>query len=255
MIANLGPEHILHKHGSFVLSDHTSNSKFSWFRQVRTLCHRYSLPDPLYILQVPPSKEPFKRLAKQHVIDWWNVKLRTEADPVNLPSLEHFRPHYMSLSSPHPIWTSARSSPYEIRKATVQARMLSGRYRTCWLRRHWSGDSTGFCRVPGCSGVPGTLKHLATGECTGLVNAYIRATSLWSSFLRDAPIIFPIVKYFSLSDPSSFLSFLLDPTTHPPVIALSQKHGSVINDQLCYLTRTWLFFMHKERLKLMNLWN
>ena len=256
MIAKLGPDHILHQHGTFILSStDVAQSKFSWFCQVKSLCHRYSLPDPLYILQNPPTKDFFKRLAKQHVIDWWNVKLRDEANPAKLPSLEHFRANFMSLSTPHPIWTSARSSPYEIRKATVQARMLSGRYRTCWLRRHWSGDSSGTCKIPGCVGVPGTLQHLATGECHGLSNAYIRATSLWSTFLKKTPVLLPIIKHYSLGQPSTFLSFLLDPTTLPPVIALSQKHGPEINDQLCYLTRTWLFFMHKERLKLMNLWS
>ena len=143
----------------------------------------------------------------------------------------------------------------EIRKATVQARMLSGRYRTCWLRRHWSGDPTGNCRVPGCSGVPGTLQHLATGECPGLGNAYIRATALWNSFLRENPLLFPITSQYSLADPADFLSFLVDPITLPPVIALSQTHGSEINNKLCYMTRTWLFYMHKERLKLLRLWS
>ena len=161
----------------------------------------------------------------------------------------------MSLSKPHPIWTSAGSSQYEVRKATVQARMLSGRFRTCWLRRHWSGDPTGSCRVPGCSEVPGTLRHLATGECPGLSNALVRATALWTSYLKDNPLLFPVINHYSLGDQDEFLGFLLDPTTLPPIITLSQRHGSIIIEQLCYLIRTWLYYMHKERLKLMNLWN
>ena len=161
----------------------------------------------------------------------------------------------MSLSRPHPIWTSAGSSTYEIRKATIQARMLSGRYRSCWLRRHWSGDQTGSCRVPGCSGAPGSLEHIATGQCLGLSSAYTRAGGLWSAFLRENPLFLPIVSFFSLSNGSVFLSFLLDPTTLPQAIELSHKYGPTIFEKLCYLTRTWLFCVHKERLKLMNLWN
>ena len=252
MIARLGPDNILFRHGYQVLSDNIT-AKQSWFLQVRELCQQYFLPDPLHILDNPPSKEKFKREAKQHVIDWWNTKLR--ADAARLPSLDFFRANFMSLSSPHPIWTSAGSSPYEVQKATVQARMLSGRYRTCWLRRHWSGDSTGSCRVPGCSGEPGTLKHLATGECPGLANALVRATALWTSFLKENPVLFPVVKLYSLGDPDGFLKFLLDPTTLPPVISLAQKHGSLVKEQLCYMTRTWLYYMHKERLKLLQLWS
>ena len=160
----------------------------------------------------------------------------------------------MSLCKPHPIWTSAGSSPYEVRKATIQARMLSGRYRTCWLRRHWSGDQSGTCQIPGCSGEPGTLRHLATGECPGLATALVRAVALWSSFLKDNPVLFPLVQEFSLGDPDEFLAFLVDPTTRPPVITLSQTYGTTIIEQLCYMTRTWLFYMHKERLKLLKLW-
>ena len=254
MIARLGPQNILHQHGSYILSTPSSTTtKFSWFCQVRSLCQQYFLPDPLQILQVPPTKESFKRQTKQHVLDWWNVKLR--ADVARLDSLVLFRASFMSLSIPHPIWTSAGSSSYEIQKATVQARMLSGRYRTCWLRRHWSGDQTGFCRIPGCSGVPGTLQHLATGECTGLGNAYIRATALWTSYLKENPILFPIIRQFSLADSAQFLSFLVDPTTLPPVIALAQTNGSKVISKLYYMTRTWLYYMHKERLKLLNLWS
>ena len=130
MIARLGPTNILHQHGCSILADISSN-KFSWFYQVSDLCKQYSLPDPLHVLHHPPSKLSFKRQAKLRVLDWWNTKYRAEV--ASLPSLSMFRAECMSLANPHPIWTSAGSSPYEIRKATVQARMLSGRYRTCYI--------------------------------------------------------------------------------------------------------------------------
>ena len=130
--------------------------------------------------------------------------------------------------------------------------MLNGRYRTCWLRRHWSGDQTGQCKVPGCTGEPGTLQHMATGECNGLNTALVRAVALWKTFLVDNPELFPVIKHYSLGD--SFLSFLLDPTTKPLVIYLTQRHGPIISEKLCYKTRTWLVFMHKERLKLLGFW-
>ena len=261
MIARLGPSHILHRHGCNALMSAEKNTR-SWFLQVRELCQQYSLPDPLYLLQNPPPKSTFKREAHQKVVSFWNVKLRQAAAALpslslfrdGLPPLSLFRAECMSLCKPHPIWTSAGSSPYEVRKATVQARMLSGRYRTCWLRRHWSGDQSGACKIPGCSGEPGTLRHLATGECLGLATALVRAVGLWSSFLKDNPILFPLVQEVSLGDPDEFLAFLVDPTTRPPVITLTQTYGTIITEQLCYMTRTWLFYMHKERLKLLKLW-
>ena len=162
----------------------------------------------------------------------------------------------MSLSRPHPIWISAGSSNYEVKKATVQARMLSGRYRTCWLRRHWSGDPTGSCQLPDCDGQPGTLLHLATAECAGLHSAKVKAVALWGIFLRSNKTLFPIIRDFSLGNPQQFLEFLVDPTTKPAVLSLAQEHPKEqIISKLCYMTRTWLFIVHKQRLKLLGLWS
>ena len=196
MIGRLGAQNILHRHGLLVLETPEAYPN-SWFLQVRDLSAQYALPDPLDLLENPKSKASLKTLVRSRVIDWWNQKLRK--DVVKLDSLVLFRAEFMSLSHPHPIWTTAGSSSYEVRKATVQARMLSGRYRTCWLRRHWSGDPTGVCKVPGCSGdVPGTLVHIVTGECPGLASAYIRAVAIWSSFLKEAPLLFPLIRDVSL---------------------------------------------------------
>jgi hypothetical protein len=95
---------------------------------------------------------------------------------------------------------------------------------------------------------------MATGECPGLANSLVRAVALWKSFLLDNPLLFPIVQHYSLGSSSNFLGFLVDPSTQPLVISLTQSHGTIITEKLCYMTRTWLFYMHKERLKLLQLW-
>ena len=160
----------------------------------------------------------------------------------------------MSLSRTHPIWTSAGRSPFEVEKAKVQSRMLSGRYRTCWLRRHWSGDKSGFCQIPGCSETPGTLLHIATAQCPSLAAARLKACSTWHDFLVTNPILLPLINNIKLNE--DFLSFLVDPTTYPNAIDLAQKHKDIdVMDKLCYLTRTWLYAMHKERLVLLGLWD
>ena len=162
----------------------------------------------------------------------------------------------MSLSTPSPLLTSCRGNSHEVRKATIQIRMLSGRYRTCWLRRHWSGDTSGACRVPGCSGdTPGTLLHLATGECPGLSGATQQATAHWADFVISHPHLSPLLKEAAESDREAFLSFLLDPTTQPTVLALVQTHGQEVIDQVCMLTRTWLYFQHRARFRALGLWD
>ena len=90
---------ILHRHGLNVFT--TKASSVSWFYVVRNLCLRYQLPHPIELLKSNLTKESFKNLAKKHVLNYWELKLRDEA--AWLTSLRYFNPKYMSLSKPHPI--------------------------------------------------------------------------------------------------------------------------------------------------------
>ena len=114
----------------------SSPSKKSWFNQILSLCHLYCLPHPSVLLSCPLMKDKYKRLVKSKVISYWENVLRLEAS--SLRSLQYFNPYYMSLSSSHPIWFTARSSPSKVTMATVQAQMLSGRFCTQKLCSLWS---------------------------------------------------------------------------------------------------------------------
>ena len=123
------------------------------------------------------------------------------------------------------------------------------------MRRHWAEDETGECRIPGFSGdQPGTLLHLATGQCPGLAIATAAAAQHWLHFLQVHPLLLPLVQVISSGSPEEFLSLLLDPSTQAPVISAAQEHGEHVVDQLCYLTRTWLFTLHREHLKKLDHW-
>ena len=67
------------------------------------------------------------------MISWWEERLRGEA--ALLLSLTYFKPMFMSLAFPHPMWTMAES-PLEVRKACTVASILSGRYVTNHRARH-----------------------------------------------------------------------------------------------------------------------
>ena len=112
MLARLGADSVLQQLGRAALLL-TVKCK-SWFQQVRTITQQYSLPDPLEILHSPPSKESWKKICKANVISRWEERLRGEA--ALLFSLTYFKPMFMSLAFPHPMWTMAES-PFEVRKA------------------------------------------------------------------------------------------------------------------------------------------
>ena len=192
-------------------------------------------------------------MIRRAVVAFWDKKLKTEAS--TLPSVSHMRVSHMPLTVTSPLVTSCHGNPHEVRKAAIQLRMLSGRYRTDWLRRHWSGDSTGFCRVPGCSGSTlGTLSHLATGDCPGLALVTQEASTHWTNFLNDQPYLRPLILQVTSGDKAAFLGFLLDPTTHHSVISLTQTHGDLVTEHTCHLTRSWLYIHHRARFRALDLW-
>ena len=163
MVALLGPSSILYRHGIYVLHHSIKNS---WFSQVRELSNQYSLPDPIQILISPPPKRSFKTNVKNSITSFWRASLISEAEP--LTSLRYMRLHFLPLGrGAHPLWWTCSSSSSSVRSATVMAKMISGRYRSCWLRRHWTEESGG-CRLPGCGQVPGDTAHLLSGECHAL---------------------------------------------------------------------------------------
>lgn len=256
MIARLGSRSPLYRYGVHILSSQPPPVRTAskiWFLQVRAICLRYGLPDPLQVLLSPPPKQRWKTSVSRQILSYWRANLLAAAD--KLPSIAHLRLTHMSLTNPSPLLTSCYSSQYEVQKATVQIRMASGRYRTCYLRRHWSGDPSGYCKVPGCTpSTPGTLLHLVTGQCLGLKPACASAAALWADFVAPRPYLRPILENISDSRPDDFLAFLLNPTTHPLAITSAQIQGRIVLDELCYLTRTWLHTLHSARYRALGLW-
>ena len=154
------PGSILHKHGMNVLTS-ARPSAASWFQQIRGLCLQYQLPHPLSLLSDTPAltRAKFRKLIKSKVVDYWEVALRNESS--GLTSAPYFNPAFMSLARPHPIWTSCGSNPFECHKASLASRMLSGRYLTDKLQRHWTVNKAGLCLLPTCSPpAEGSLDHL-----------------------------------------------------------------------------------------------
>jgi hypothetical protein len=215
MICHL-PDDPLNIRAKQVLTSSLLSSK-SWFIQLRDICLLYGLPHPLHLLQSPLSKSAFKKLVKSSILDYWESKLRLEASP--LTSLAYFRPEFHSLLHPHPILWTAGPNPYEVSKAVVQCRMLSGRYRTELLARHWSSNKQGFCQAPSCTEICETLEHILLW-CPSYQSTRENLMKLWLQFPN--PIITQLTRSILESPPNILMQFILDASTHPHVIRLAQ---------------------------------
>ena len=118
----------------------------------------------------------------------------------------------------------------QVRAATVQAKMLSGRYRTCWLRRHWTQESWA-CRLPGCGMVPGHVAHLLSVEGPALQPHLATTLQNLKVLLAPHPLLLPPVMAALHRARESVTTFFLDPSTD----------------------RAWMWAAHRSRMRLLGL--
>ena len=252
MIGRLGPSNILNRIGRHSLL--AAANLQSWFIQVRRISCMYQLPDPLLILQLPPPKARWKSQCRGRVLDYWERKYRGEA--TLLPSLLHFKPHFFSLAKTHATFSTA-GSPYEVGRATVVARMLSGRYITDHRTRHWDRTNpAGNCRLCphfNVGSVPktGDIVHQLL-YCAGLAAARARAVQHWTVQLSKKAHLQPLIALIAASHPDEFLAFLLDPSSVPGVIQAAQTYGATVYQDCHHLSRVWCYGNHIMRMKLLK---
>ena len=119
----------------------------------------YSLPHPHNLLVNPPAKDAFKNTVKKAIVTYWENLLKEESS--GLVSLRYFGPVHSDLQRPHYVWMTAGNNPYETHKSIIVVKMLSGRYRTDYMKRHWSTENKdGFCTAQTCQKTFGTLEQL-----------------------------------------------------------------------------------------------
>ena len=212
----------------------------SWFCQIRDICLTYNLPHPLRLLDFPPSKDNMKKLTTARVLSYWETKLRGEASL--LPSLQNFKPEFMSLKTPHLIWRTVGSNPYEVSKAIQQVCFLSGRYRSsCTWRDILQKTGKGFALIE-----IETIEHILI-SCNAFTETKKKLYKLWLS--TKIPIVYELVLTALSSDKSYLLSVL------PSVVRAAQGHSCEIYKELFYLTRTWCFAIHRQRMRKLGRWN
>lgn len=144
--------------------------------------------------------------------------MRNEA--ASLPSLTYFNPHFMSLTKPHPMWTTCANNSYEVCKAIIQAKMLSGRFRTEKFKSHHTDNKKGICLICTENEVE-TLEHLLL-FCSSL-------DSTRHTLINNFNYCIPSVKKFVIDiiagKTKLSMQLLLDCSSIPEVIQLIQVQG------------------------------
>ena len=250
MITRMPRSNILHQHAKNIFSSITISPR-SWFHRIRDLCLLYQLPHPSHLLKSPPSKEEYKTLVKKQVINYWEQKMRS--DSATLKSLEHFHPHFMSLTSPHPIWATARSSPTKIVMASIQSHLISGRYKTESLCGRWSQNPLGLCKLTETCQTSETITHFLQ-TCFALDKTREKLMNFTQSYVRSHPQVTAIIEQYCNPKSRLFTQFIIDCSTLPEVITTVQLHGKDILTHLYNITRVWCYSLHRDRLKILGRW-
>ena len=253
MICRLGQHSLLYQHAKNFLTSVVC-FKGSWFHQIRKWCLLYHLAHPSDLFEHPPPKEEFKRMVKKSVIQYWENVLRNEAN--NLKSLVFFKPQFMSLVNPHPLWKTAGHNPIQVSMATVQASLLSGRYRCGALLRHWSSArETGYCKLSlSCSQVLEDVPHIIRW-CPSLANVRHGLLDYTYRYSSNLPIeLMSLIRSKCTPSSPTFVDFILDCSTDPNVIKITQELGPDVLVHFFAVTRTWAFVIHRERSKMLRSW-
>ena len=245
---------ILNQHAKNIYDRKTISPK-SWFHQIRDLCLLYSLEHPSKFLANPAEKKHFKMLIKKKIVTYWETKLREEA--TSLVSLTYFKPCFMSLLDSHPIIVSAGLSASKVAMATVQMKMLSGRYRTNSLMSHWSKNRSGCCSLsPECIEIKEDIPHILQ-FCPALSDLRLRMYDYVNSFCEASALpdeVKRVLLEFCHTRCPLFCDFLLDCSSIPEVIHLSQRYGKGVLHSCFEVTRTYVYALHRQRLKFLGTW-
>ena len=128
--------------------------------------------------------------------------------------------------------------------------MLSGRYRSDQLLRHFS-ENDGNCSL--CSQkVLGSIEHLLL-QCPVLSES---RKQLQQNLMTNIEISDKVKSLIndSFQSINTATQMLLDCTSIPSVINAKQTEGTYIIQQLFRVSRSWCYTMHKNRLKLLGRW-
>ena len=158
-----------------------------------------------------------------------------------------------SLDKPHLLWRTCGANSYELNKATVQAKLLSGRFRTEKLLSHLAAGNSQFCQLhPGTQTV-GDLNHFLA-DCPSLAFRRKLLFEYWDRISSANPVAYNIIQIMKTTNQQIFLQFVLDCSVMPEVILAAQQHGDVIYNILFKATRTFCYSLYRTKLKLLDQW-
>ena len=99
----------------------------------------------------------------------------------------------------------------------------------------------------------GDLVHILV-TCPALAPVRERLRKLWLDKSSQSPGLLQMLKMVLKSAPPVQVQFILDPTIFDGVKMLVELYGMPVLSHMMYLTRTYAYYMHREKLILHGRW-
>ena len=136
----------------------------------------------------------------------------------------------------------------------IHSRYLSGRGRVETLLAHFSPTISPYCHLHPDTPELGDLPHHLV-FCSSLAPTRTKVFEHWDFLANTNPLCEPILSWARSQNTAVFLQFVLDCSVLPNVISATQEHGNSILTTLFKATSCYCYSMHRERRRLLNLWN
>ena len=136
-----------------------SNDQESFCGKISEILDLYQLPPLEHLYNNLPTKEVWKTTVKNAVFKYWTTILRSDLQ--NKSTMSFCNIHHLSVGKVHHVWDSIGTSPLDVKKGIVKARMLTGVYNLQEQKSKFSKSKiSANCIL--CHSAEETLTHMLT---------------------------------------------------------------------------------------------
>ena len=206
----------------------------SFTMTIRKILQKYDLPSAYDLLENTPGKDQWKAMVKKATNDSYRKEIGEEIK--NKTSLKHLALQENPLDEPHPIYKHTGSDPYEIEKAAIKVRLLTGTY-TLQANKHKYNQHEVDKTCELCRAGTEDREHFI-----------LSCTALHEARQKHLPKLLELIPELAESN-DSLLQCILD-SSHEDLALLSQnlrQKTKLIEP----ITRSLLYELHVQRTRIL----
>ena len=203
----------------------------SWTAMVRKTLNKYDLPTAYDVLKYPRPKEVWKKTITPAVVQFWEKKLKEEAQQKS--TLQYLYLPNCSIGTPHPIYRLLPTDPIHTIMATSVSKLIVQRYPLSGLK--YAGKNRDP-KCPICKQKQETIPHFMFWCNRTRSMIFIREVQ---SLLEEKNLYYPILCESSPETEQWYLQLLFDPS------ALTDKDDII--SAILNITRRLIYQLHHHR--------